>query len=133
MKKIILAGVLTFTSLLAVAEGPVWEVTSGDKVVSCTPSATRTDGSPLSAGEPASTIIKILNTDTDDLRTEVAPIDCALTLDISALATGQYQVTAASVDTDGRVGPDAVPPETFSFLLIPTIAPPSAPTGITVQ
>ena len=130
--KRILTALLLFGSTQAMAVGPEFEQgVDSPKTLSCTPATARTDGVPLdSATEPASTVIKTTNVDTGVTETATAAKDCNRVYNLDAMQTGQYEIAVSSVDTDGREGPDS---EVYSFLLIKTVQPPNAPTGITLQ
>mgnify|MGYP001827764151 FL=1 len=134
MRKALLA-LLLFGSTQAMAAGQVIEQSAAPKTLKCDPPTTRQVDStgvnqPLTIGEIDYNEITMTNTTTTIAETFNTPADCTRVMDFSAMALGQYEITVKSIDTDGRIGADS---EIFSFLLVPTVMPPSAPTGITLQ
>ena len=122
---------LMFISTQAIAVGPVFEKgVDTSKTLSCDPPTTRTDGAALTTADLAKSTYTLTNTDTTIAESADTDIYCNKVFDLNAMAPGQYEITATATDTDGRESADSA---IYSFLLIPTVQPPSAPTGITLQ
>ena len=130
MKKFLTLALL-LTSTTAFAVGDVYEKGSaGQKNVICDPPTERVGGAPLPIDELQRVDVVFLNEDTGISETRAGLKDCNVIVNLDNMTVGQYNVTGIAYDTDNRV---SVPSEPFYFLLIPTINPPNAPTGIKFQ
>ena len=131
MKKLLIATLLTVFSTSVLAVGPVFEQgVDTTKTVACIPPITRTDGSALDITELDYTTVKLLNEDTNVTATSQEDVYCNKVVDLTTSTPGQYKLTATATDTGGR---ESINSEPAYFLLIPTVMPPNAPTGITIQ
>ena len=134
--KIKLAIALLVLSTPALAIGPVLEKVPGaTKTVSCDPPTSRAPNSegvqvPLTIDELDYSTVIVTNEDTTITTTANADVFCGRVLKLDEMAVGQYKIVATETDKDGRTSALSDP---YYFLLIPTVQPPNAPTGITLQ
>ena len=131
MKKVIVTSLLVFLSTTALAVGPVFEKgRSPNGNASCEPPLTRVDGTVLNIGDLINNVVTTTNVDNGTSVPDITDIYCSKEYAWSEMETGQYEVTARAVDVDGR---ESAETPVFSFLLIPAISPPNAPSNFIIQ
>jgi hypothetical protein len=134
--KLIIATILFAASTTAMAVGPVLEQIPGStKTISCDPPTTRAPNSegvqvPITIEELDFSTITVINEDTTIAETATADVFCGRVLKLDEMSPGQYKIVATVTDTDNR---ESALSDPYYFLLIPTVQPPNAPTGITLQ